>query len=88
LKELNATIRTEEKERRRFAKDLHDDLGPLLSTIKMSVSALSNQKNEENKNEIIQNIDLVVDEAISSIKNISNNLSPHILTNFGLEKAL
>lgn len=88
LKELNATIRTEEKERRRFAKDLHDDLGPLLSTIKMSVSALSNQKNLDNKNEIIQNIDLVVDEAISSIKNISNNLSPHILTNFGLERAI
>jgi len=88
LKELNATIKTEEKERRRFAKDLHDDLGPLLSTIKMSVSALSNQKNLDNKNEIIQNIDLVVDEAISSIKNISNNLSPHILINFGLERAL
>ncbi|HBF87502.1 MAG TPA: histidine kinase [Bacteroidales bacterium] len=88
LKELNATIRTEEKERRRFAKDLHDDLGPLLSTIKMSISALSNQKNLENKNEIIQNLDLVVDEAISSIKNISNNLSPHILNNFGLERAL
>lgn len=54
----------------------------------MSISALSNQKNLENKNEIIQNLDLVVDEAISSIKNISNNLSPHILNNFGLERAL
>lgn len=38
---LNTVLRTEEKERRRFSKDLHDGLGPLLSSAKMSVSALS-----------------------------------------------
>ena len=34
-KVLNAIINTEENERKRFAKDLHDGLGPILSTIKM-----------------------------------------------------
>ncbi|MEZ5199318.1 MAG: histidine kinase [Bacteroidales bacterium] len=38
---LSTIISTEEKERRRFAKDLHDGLGPLLSSIKMSISSLS-----------------------------------------------
>ena len=37
---LNAVINTEETEKKRFAKDLHDGLGPLLSTVKMSLSAL------------------------------------------------
>ena len=37
---LQAIMQTEEKERRQFAKDLHDGIGPLLSNIKMSVSAL------------------------------------------------
>ena len=37
---LSAIIQTEEKERKRFAKDLHDGLGPILSTVKMSLSAL------------------------------------------------
>ena len=37
---LNAIINTEENERKRFAKDLHDGLGPILSTVKMSLSAL------------------------------------------------
>ena len=36
---INAIINTEENERKRFAKDLHDGLGPILSTVKMSLSA-------------------------------------------------
>ena len=85
---LNAIIQTEEKERKRFAKDLHDGLGPLLSTVKMSISALLNSVTKpENKN-ILENTNIVINEAISSIKEISNNLSPHVLTNFGLVSAL
>ena len=37
---LTAVLRTEEKSRSRFAKDLHDGLGPLLSSARMSLSAL------------------------------------------------
>ena len=40
---INAIINTEENERKRFAKDLHDGLGPILSTVKMSLSALNRQ---------------------------------------------
>ena len=36
---LTAVLRTEEKSRSRFAKDLHDGLGPLLSSARMSLSA-------------------------------------------------
>jgi signal transduction histidine kinase len=84
---LNAIIQTEEKERKRFAKDLHDGLGPLLSTVKMSISAVLNNK-INNQQEILENTNVVINEAISSIKEISNNLSPHVLTNFGLVSAI
>lgn len=84
---LNAIIQTEEKERKRFAKDLHDGLGPLLSTVKMSISAILNNK-INNQQEILENTNVVINEAISSIKEISNNLSPHVLTNFGLVSAI
>ncbi|HAN00903.1 MAG TPA: two-component sensor histidine kinase [Marinilabiliales bacterium] len=84
---LNAIIQTEEKERKRFAKDLHDGLGPLLSAVKMSVSALMNNKTQ-NQTEILENTNMVINEAITSIKEISNNLSPHVLTNFGLVSAI
>ncbi|WP_372771945.1 sensor histidine kinase [Mangrovibacterium sp.] len=85
---LNAIIQTEEKERKRFAKDLHDGLGPLLSTVKMSVSTLAQLEHEKSSKEIVKNTEMVINEAIKSLKEISDNLSPHVLNNFGLLRAL
>ncbi len=85
---LNAIIQAEETERKRFAKDLHDGLGPLLSTVKMSLSSLSRIEKDDQTKRILHNSDVVIDEAIKSIREISNNLSPHILNNFGLNKAM
>lgn len=85
---LNAIIQTEEKERKRFAKDLHDGLGPLLSSVKMSVTSLAHMKHDKSSREIVENTEIVINEAIKSLKEISDNLSPHILNNFGLVRAL
>lgn len=85
---LNTIIQTEEKERKRFAKDLHDGLGPLLSSVKMSVSSLAQMKHDEASREIVENTELAINEAIKSLKEISDNLSPHVLNNFGLVRAL
>lgn len=85
---LNAIINTEENEKKRFAKDLHDGLGPLLSTVKMSLSALDGKITDPSGKEILKNANNIVNEAIGTIKDISNNLSPHILDNFGLSSAI
>ncbi len=85
---LAVTIQAEERERARVSKDIHDGLGPLLSTIKMSVSALKKVDEKPNKGEILNNLDTIINEAIKSIKDISDNLSPHVIENFGLVKAL
>ena len=87
-KVLNAVIKTEETERKRFAKDLHDSIGPLLSSINLYLSALKQTDEEEKKQRIIKVSREAVNEALVSIKEISNNLSPHILSDFGLEKAI
>jgi len=87
-KVLHAIISTEENERKRFAKDLHDDLGPLLSTVKMSITALADRASDPVEKDIINNANHVVNEAITTIKDISNTLSPHVLTNFGLVSAI
>jgi len=84
---LSVIIQTEEKERERIAKDIHDGLGPLISTIKMSVSALKNEKSH-NKQEIMENLELVISESLKTLKDISDNLSPHVIENFGLIKAM
>jgi len=85
---LNAIIQAEEKERKRFAKELHDGLGPLLSTVKMSVSSLAQLKQDQASEEIVKNTEMIINEAIKSLKEISDNLSPHVLDNFGLLRAL
>jgi len=85
---LNTVLRTEEKERQRFSKDLHDGLGPLLSSAKMSVSALSGSYTDDRHGEILRNASYVIDEAIRSLREISVNLSPHILKDFGLSRAI
>jgi signal transduction histidine kinase len=87
-KVITAIISTEENERKRFAKDLHDGLGPLLSTVKMSLSALSERIQDSAGMVILNNTNHLINEAINTIKEISNNLSPHMLTNFGLASAI
>jgi len=86
---LNAIIQAEEKERRRLAKELHDGLGPLLSTVRMSISALRKHNvDNEQASDIIENTELIIKETIRTIREISNNLGSHILNNFGLADAM
>lgn len=85
---ITAIINTEENERKRFAKDLHDGLGPLMSTIKMSLSALNERINDPSGIVILNNTNHLINESINTLKDISNNLSPHVLSNFGLSSAL
>ena len=86
-KVLEAIIRTEETERKRIAKELHDGLGPLLSNLKMSISALN--CNEDNgQQDLIRNMKQVANESIMAVREIPNNLSPHVLESFGLLSAL
>ena len=85
---LNTVLRTEEKERLRFSKELHDGLGPLLSSAKMSLSALKKADLSDANQDIINNTAYVIEEAIRSLREISNNLSPHILNDFGLARGI
>ncbi len=74
-------------ENRLMTAVLHDGLGPLLSSAKMSLSALSTEKGGDSR-ALIDNTMYVIDEAIRSLREISNNLSPHVLNNFGLARGI
>ncbi len=81
---LSATIEAEERERNYFAKELHDGLGPLLSSIKLYFQWFNKPELQTPKEELLTNINAVIHEAITSVKEISHKLSPHVLINFGL----
>ncbi|MDD4383627.1 MAG: PAS domain S-box protein [Bacteroidales bacterium] len=80
---LKAIVDTEEKERLKLAGNLHDDVGPLLSSINMYLSLLKRDETE-NKDGIFQNIESILKDAIASVREVSNNISPHALNNYGL----
>jgi len=86
---LTVSIETEEKERKRMAEDLHDSLGPLLSTIKLFINALKNSSLSATKNQyLIESAEDIISEAITSAKNIAYNLLPNLLSDFGLDTAI
>jgi PAS domain S-box-containing protein len=84
----NAVVSAEELERSRVAKELHDGVSPILSTAKLYSQSLRDCTNEDLKQSILAKIEKTIDESIQSISEISNNLSPHILQNFGLIAAV
>jgi two-component system NarL family sensor kinase len=71
-----AIIESENTERFRIARDLHDSVGQMLSVVKMHVSSLDNLQ-----------INNYLDQTISEVRAISHNLIPEAL-NFGLKRAL
>jgi len=86
---LSAIIRGEERERQRFAREMHDGLGPLLSTIKLYVNELnSSLLTDEERNELITHSNELIDEAVSATRTISNNLMPTVIHTYGLFKAV
>lgn len=85
---LTAVLRAEEKTKSNVSKELHDGLGPLLSSAKMSLSALVREEQNPARRELLGNTGYVIDEAIRSLREISTNLSPHLLNDFGLARAV
>ncbi|NDP22775.1 MAG: PAS domain S-box protein [Paludibacter sp.] len=85
---VKAIIRTEEKERTHFSKELHDGLGPLLSTIKLYLQWSERPNPNMSHTEIIKNAESILEEAITTVREISYKMSPHLLTNYGLNSAI
>jgi len=85
---VKAIIQTEEKEKANFSKELHDGLGPLLSTIKLYLQWTKRLESIKKRNEVILKAEEIVEEALTAVKEISNKLSPHLLTNYGLSSAI
>ena len=75
-------VNTQETERERIARDIHDGIGPLLTTVKLNVS--SSALPDPAKEEITQ----LPNKVITEIRRISGNLMPAVLRDFGPGEAL
>lgn len=83
---VEAEILALENERKRIAADLHDELGPTLSGIKLILSGMG-AKSEEEKN-ILNKVNRHIDTTISRMRQISNNLMPKVIEKRNIDQVL
>jgi PAS domain S-box-containing protein len=78
-----------EEERKMISREIHDELGQMLTVLKIQISLLSNKVND---NEIIQNkfksVEKLIDNSIESVQKISSKLRPGLLDELGLIPAI
>lgn len=85
---LHTIIDTEERERRRLAGDLHDEIGPLLASLRMYVSTLQQKLKETDYSEVLGIMMKLIKNSVENIRTISNNISPHLIERYGLASAI
>ncbi len=79
-------IRTQEDERRRISRELHDEVGQDLAASKVNLQAL--QRSAADLASVIQETTATVDNTMQQVKRISLDLRPSILDDLGLAAAL
>ena len=87
LNMINAALEGQENERRRIAKDLHDRLGSLLTTIKWRMDDwLENTRREKDPD--LHRTNRMLDEAYHEVRRIAHDMNSGVLAKFGLLPAL
>jgi two-component system, NarL family, sensor kinase len=89
LLSVDAMLRGQEEERNRIAKDLHDGLGGMLSSVKMSFNNMKENliMSAENVASFETSIGQL-DNTIVELRKIAHNLMPEALVKFGLSDAI
>ncbi len=87
LLSLQSLIDGQEIERQRLSRELHDGLAQLILAIKMRTERALNV-HPDVAQQIIKDSKELLSQTLAEIRNISNNLMPAVLTNFGLKQAL
>lgn len=85
---LQSMINGQETERTRIAKDLHDGLGGLFSTVKMLFSTLEYENEKLKTDELFKKSYSLVDTASVELRRIAHNMMPEVLMRLGLINAV
>jgi signal transduction histidine kinase len=82
--QVNAVIDSQEKERRRFASDLHDGMGQLISALQLTINSIRQNRSPENRDNLFENSEHILSDIHTEIRNIAFNLMPPVLIKEGL----
>jgi PAS domain S-box-containing protein len=79
---------TEERERRRIAAHLHDDLGQKLAAILLELRGCGQLTSRDEQEACIEKVASGLEETIREMRNLTSEISPPVLYELGLEAAL
>lgn len=82
LSAKKSLIAGQENERSRLSRELHDGLGPLLTSLKLVIQSTDLIPDEKKK------VNVIVDDTIDEIRRMTYDLMPSALVDFGVGKAL
>jgi PAS domain S-box-containing protein len=91
LRELATHLQSvREEERTMIAQEIHDELGQVLTALKIHISLLANKlnTNQEPLKEKINSLSNMIDASVESVQKISSKLRPGILDELGLIAAI
>ncbi len=86
--EINATISSQEKERARYARDLHDGFGQMISILNMNLANLKDGASPNERQQVFDQSEQVINEMYEELKSICFDLMPQTLISQGLESAI
>jgi len=84
--QIEAAISSQEKERTRFAQDLHDGFGQMISILNLNLKSL--EKDGSDREQIFEQSTAVLDEMYQELKGICFNLMPQTLIKSGITAAI
>lgn len=85
---IRATIESQEDERKRFARDLHDGMGQWISSLHLILSEIQQPGDDAHKLEVLSRADRIMGDINDEFRSIAFNLMPHTLIHYGLKDAL
>ena len=86
---LSATIESEERERKRIGRDLHDEVGTALTQVRMYIERHLPEANDQQFiHSFGQHTKMQIDRIIHDVRNISHYLSPESLDLYGFSAAV
>ncbi len=88
IETMHSMISGQEAERERIAKDLHDSLGGLLSTVKLHFDAIQTKDAHISDLKEYRKAYSLLDDACNEVRNISNNMQPGALLSMGVVPAI
>ncbi|WP_186434362.1 sensor histidine kinase [Lutibacter sp. Hel_I_33_5] len=90
LTTINAMVDGQEKERKRIAEDLHDNIGSVLATLKLHFENLkiNREKKHFNQEELYQKTEGLIDETYKKVRSIAHAKNAGVIANQGLLVAI